>query len=174
MLANRRGVGKEKMRNLMASVCKCSRDHPGMEVAWLLGNLSLSSVSTSETWKSSAQGAGFLSCPAFTPDSVCTHSRPAACREDAALLLFDQSWNWGSEKLCDLGKSTLRKTRQLCLIYSFTSNVRPNTRILKLTAQTLFRAQLLPTTLCSVTLSFNVSKLEPVIVFRELGRWLSG
>lgn len=134
MLAIRSRVGEEEMLNLMTAVCKCSNDHPGMEVAWLLGNLSLSSVSTSDTRKSSAQGAGFLSCPAFTPDSVCTHSRPGACREDVALLLFDQSWYWVSEKLCDLGKSTLRETRQLCLIYSFTSNIRPSTRMLKLTA----------------------------------------
>lgn len=91
MLAIRSGVGEEEMLNLMTAVCKCSNDHPGMEVAWLLGNLSLSSVSTSDTRKSSAQGAGFLSCPAFTPDSVCTHSRPGACREDVAVLLFDQS-----------------------------------------------------------------------------------
>lgn len=91
MLAIRRGVGEEEMLNLMTAVCKCSNDHPGMEVAWLLGNLSLSSVSTSDTGKSSAQGFGLLSCPAFTPDSVCTHSRPAARREDASLLLLDQS-----------------------------------------------------------------------------------
>jgi hypothetical protein len=124
----RQKVGEEKcsirwLESVNALMTTLGWKDPGCQETWV-------SVSSSDTWTISSLSAVFLSCPDFTHDLVYPHSRPVEHRN---MLLFDQTWNWSSGKLCGLGKNTqLWKTRHSHIICSGNSNTRLSTRTLEL------------------------------------------